>query len=358
MTLGERLGTEAFAKYFKAFGYNKKTGIDLPGESGSIISSSMSNLDLAIYAFGQNFNVTPIQQITAVSAVANGGYLVTPHLLDNISDGDKNIILSYQNSVKRQVISASSSSTLREILEEGVSGSGGAKNAYVAGYRIAAKTGTSEKKDQGKEGYYICSCVGFAPADDPKYAVIIIADEPTSGILYGSTVAAPYVADVFENVLDHLGVEPVYSEKELENMAVKVPTLKNWSVSLAENYLDTLGLEIEIIGDGSYVKKQFPEADSFIEKGTGKVIVYTSSDAEEKTSDVPNLVGMTASAANKLLKSLNLNVSATGAKSYISNSDAYVVSQSVSAGTTLSQGSVVTIELKYLDGDDVSPDVD
>jgi hypothetical protein len=140
-------------------------------------------------------------------------------------------------------------------------------------------------------------------------------------------------------------------------MAVKVPTLKNWSVSLAENYLDTLGLEIEIIGDGSYVKKQFPEADSFIEKGTGKVIVYTSSDAEEKTSDVPNLVGMTASAANKLLKSLNLNVSATGAKSYISNSDAYVVSQSVSAGTTLSQGSVVTIELKYLDGDDVSPDV-
>ncbi len=400
MTLGERLGTEVFQKYFNAFGYNKKTGIDLPGESNSVISSSMSNLDLVIYAFGQNFNVTPIQQITAVSAVANGGHLVTPHLLDNISDNDKNVILSYESSSKRQVISSSTSATLREILEDGVSGSGGAKNAYVPGYRIAAKTGTSEKKErecpvcdstanpvydengmvvkkEDKIQYicsvcrhtgdmdkfevsedYICSCIGFAPAENPQYAVIIIADEPTSGLLYGSTVAAPYVADVFESVLDHLGVEPVYSEKELENMAVAVPTLKNWSVKLAKDYLDTLGLEIEIIGDGNYVKKQFPEADSVIEKGTGRVIVYTSSDTEEKTSEVPNLVGLTASAANKLLKTLNLNVNATGAKSYISNSDAYVVSQSVSAGTTLSQGSVVTVELKYLDGDDITPDVD
>jgi stage V sporulation protein D (sporulation-specific penicillin-binding protein) len=216
MSIGERLGSAKFMEYFKLFGYREKTGIDLPGEGMGVISSKMSELDLAIYAFGQNFTVTAIQHLSAIAAVANGGELVKPYLVQSMSDRDGNVVFNRETQIKRRVMSENSAKRIAEILAEGVAGVGGAKNAYVAGYRVAAKTGTSEKKGKTTTGeeMYICSCVAFAPADDPQIAIIIMVDEPTKGILYGSTVAAPYIAKTLETVLPYLGVEPIYTEEE------------------------------------------------------------------------------------------------------------------------------------------------
>ncbi len=240
MTLGDRIGVEKYQDYVETFGYTEKTGIDLPGEGNSIFAEDMSELDLAIYAFGQNFTVTPIQQITAVASVANGGTLVTPYLVESVSDDAGNVIYKHSTTTKRETISEETCKTISQILEEGVSGGGGAKNAYVKGYKVAAKTGTSEKKEREcpRCGYtgiltgteediqyyvcsvckyeatsdefevnegYVCSTVAYAPADDPQYAIIIIVDEPNRGA-YGSTVAAPYVANVLKNALPYLGV--------------------------------------------------------------------------------------------------------------------------------------------------------
>ena len=239
MTLGERIGIQKYQNYIETFGYTEKTGIDLPGEGNSIFAAEMTELDLAIYAFGQNFTVTPIQQITAIASVANGGSLLTPYLVESISDNEGNVIYRHKTEVKRGTVSEETCREISKILEEGVSGNGGAKNAYVSGYRVAAKTGTSEKKErecpmcgctgvpqttpEGETQYicsickyvgtdedfevseqYICSTVAYAPADDPQVAVIIMVDEPQGSAVYGSSVAAPYVGNVLENTMPYL----------------------------------------------------------------------------------------------------------------------------------------------------------
>ncbi|MBQ7153276.1 MAG: peptidoglycan glycosyltransferase, partial [Clostridia bacterium] len=270
MQVGLRVGTDTFYDYFSSFGYLEKTGIDLPGEAEGIFyqKDNFTELNLATSSFGQNFKVTPIEQITAVAAVANGGYLVTPHLVSSMTDGAGNTVWSFDGRVKRQVVSQETCKTIANILEEGVSGNGGAKNAYVLGYRVAAKTGTSEKIGD-KEDAYICSCVAFAPADDPQYAILILVDEPTKGNLYGSTVAAPYVSHVLEAILPYLGVEAEYTDSELEKLTTSVPSCIYWSVGQVGAYLDTYGLSYEIIGDGSYVTSQVPEAGSSLERSSG-----------------------------------------------------------------------------------------
>ncbi len=347
MDVGRRVGIHAFCQYISAFGYLEKTGIDLPGEGNGIIKSEedIRELDLAIYSFGQNFNVTLIQQITAVAAVANGGYLVTPHLVASVTDRDGNVIASYSDTVRRQVVSAEVCQTIGEILEEGVSGDGGAKNAYVAGYRIAAKTGTSQKKDQGHEGQYVCSTVAFAPADDPQYAVIIIVDEPTSGVLYGSTVAAPYVANVMETILPYLGVEAIYTEQELQKRTVTAPNCIAYSPDSARNVCERKGLQCEIIGEGNVISRQYPAAGTVMEKEYGKMIFYVGrvSDDDLATVTVPDLVGMTAQAANLTLVNAGLNIRIKGTKNYLTGTDVKVISQSVAAGETVPRGTVVEV---------------
>lgn len=389
MRVGLRLGTDTFYEYLKAFGYLEKTGIDLPGEGGSIFASeaSFTELDLAIYSFGQNFNVTLIQHITAISAVANGGYLVTPHLLSSVTDENGTVISSVNASTKRQVISDEICQTVANILEEGVSGDGGAKNAYVAGYRIAAKTGTSEKKERecphcdsvgtpktidGVQKYvcsicgyigdssefavsedYVCSTVAFAPAEDPQYAVIIIVDEPTQGSLYGSTVAAPYVGNVMERILPYLGVEAVYSDAELEKMTVRIPSVTYWSVSAAKKQCASLGIELEVIGDeDGVICKQYPEANTVVEKSASKIIVYTDRTAETETVKVPDVSGMTAAAANQTLINAGLNIRIKGTKNYLSGTGPRVIAQSVAAGTEVERGTVVEVTFRYLDEED------
>lgn len=353
MTLGGRIGIENYQKYVRSFGYYEKTGIDLPGEGSSIFASEMTNLDLAIYAFGQNFNVTPMQQICAVAAVANGGKLVTPYIVETVTDNSGNTIYRHETEVKRQVISESVCQTLATVLEEGVSGNGGAKNAYVAGYRVAAKTGTSEKKTDGDEGKYICSCVAFAPADDPEIAIIIIVDEPTKGSLYGSTVAAPYISAALKNILPYYGVEPIYTAEEIENTSVRVANYKNYSIEYAKSIAEGNGLKVRVIGNGDRVTDQLPKSGSEINKSSGVIVLY----AGEKTDNdivVPDLVGKTSVAANQILVNLGLNIKIDGVNNpYVSEGNVpSVYSQSIPAGTKVAAGTVVTLEFRYTNADE------
>lgn len=349
MTLGEKLGVETYQKYVKAFGYKEKTGIDLPGEGSSIFASEMTQLDLAIYAFGQNFNVTPMQQLSAVSAVANGGALMKPYLVEKITDNAGNVIYQHELQLKRNVVSEAVCRELADILEEGVSGNGGAKNAYVAGYRVAAKTGTSEKKgaEFGEDNEaYICSTVAFAPADDPEVAIIIIVDEPTKGVLYGSTVAAPYVGAALENILPYMGVTPIYTEAEQAKMAVRVGNYKGDTLADAIAAVEALGLRYTVVGNtngASTVTAQMPAAGSRLEKESGRVILYVGAETPTEETEVPDLIGMSAVQANAKLVGCGLNVRIQGSSSNISGTQSTVSSQSIAAGTKVKKGTVVLL---------------
>ena len=348
MTLGEMIGVDTYQQYVKAFGYKEKTGIDLPGEGGSIFASEMSQLDLAIYAFGQNFNVTPMQQLCAVAAVANGGSLMTPYIVEKITDNAGNVIYQHEAVMKRNVVSEEICQTLCEILEDGVSGNGGAKNAYVAGYRVAAKTGTSEKKGAGyqdKEAY-ICSTVAFAPADDPKVAIIIIVDEPTAGVLYGSVVAAPYIAGALENILPYLGVDPIYTEAEQNKRAVYVSNYRGGTLGEAIEAITASGLDYQVIGSNdmnAYVSAQSPRAGLRVEKESGKIILYVGDEVQTRETEVPDVVGMNAVQANAMLVGSNLNVRIVGSSSSISGTNSTVSQQSVAPGTKVAIGTVITL---------------
>ena len=350
MTLGQKLGVEKFTDYFKLFGYREKTGIDLPGEGMGVIASKMSELDLSIYAFGQNFTVTAIQHIRAIAAVANGGTLVTPYLVERMSDGDGNVVYQHETKTSRTVIDGKTAVIVSEILAEGVSGVGGAKNAYVAGYRVAAKTGTSEKKGATTTGteMYICSCVGYAPADDPEYAVIIMVDEPTEGILYGSTVAAPYVGKVFSSILPYLGVEPIYTEAEEAMLAKEIPNYVGLSVENASVYAESQGLAVEIVGDGAYVSRQVPSSGSLTGGAMTKIVFYAGDVVKSKTETVPNVIGKTATEANLAVTNGGFNIKFEGVTDLVGSGNAIAVAQYPAAGNVTESGSVVTVELRYL----------
>ena len=368
MMMGERIGRQRFYNYFSSFGYLEKTGIDLPGEGVSIFHNASyftdpdnltAEMDLATASFGQNFKVSPIQQLMAVTTVANGGYLLTPRLVKEVVDSNGNTIQSYGTTQKRQVISGETAQKLAAVLEQGVSGGAGAKNAYVAGYRVAAKTGTSEKIDKRNEmndgrDYYVCSCVGFAPAEDPEIAVIFMVDEPTKGVLYGSVVAAPYLAGIMRDVLPYLGVEAVYTQKELANLAVEAPALTSWYASVAKSQAETLGFEVEIIGSGSIVRSQSPAPGTEMESHNAKIILYTESDMEKPTVTVPDLSGKTAVAANEILANYGLNIRIAGTNNYRSGSGAVAIAQSHAPGSQVERGTVITVTFRNQDADDIA----
>ena len=360
MHTGLKLGMAAFEKYFGAFGYTSKTGIDLPGE-GSSIFNMQSTLDLAIYAFGQNFNVTPIQQICAVAAVANGGKLMTPYVVSRVTDNNGNVIYNHAPETKRQVVSGEIAATVAKILEEGVAGDGGARNAYVAGYRVAAKTGTSEKKDAPVVPVdverYVVSTVGFAPADDPKLAILLIVDEPTEPPLYGSTIAAPYVGKLFEQILPNVeGVEPKYTDEEAKSLSVTVPDYSSsrwWSPDTAKTYAEKAGFTVEIVGNGAVVTGQVPAAGAMVLKSSAKLILYTDNEEPTDTIVVPDIRGKTAMAANQSLINSGLNIKIEGSKYYKEGGKATVQSQWPEAGTVVPKGSVVTVNFGYYEDRDI-----
>ncbi|MBO5326943.1 MAG: PASTA domain-containing protein, partial [Clostridia bacterium] len=346
MTIAARLGCDCFYQYVRAFGLLEKTGIDLPGEGNSIFhaASKFSELDLATASFGQNFKVSILQMITAVSAVANGGELLTPYVVESMSDADGNVVYTHERNVRRTVISEQTSKTISEILAGGVAGDGGAKNAYVAGYRVAAKTGTSEKIGDDRSAR-IGSCVAYAPADQPEVAVIIVVDEPTDGSRYGSVVAAPYVAGVIKDILPYMGVEAVYTEEEEKNLTLTVPNCIGWSREEAARVLDRSGFSYSFVGDGDTVTAQTPEVGSSVER-TGATVVLTMGEGRAGSVILPELVGMSASAANRTLIDLGLNVAIDGAKDSL-KADKTVIGQSLPSGSEVSKGTVITLRFSY-----------
>ena len=346
MTISARIGCDRFYEYVKNFGFLERTGIDLPGEGRSIFhaKSAFSQLDLATASFGQNFKVSVLQMITAVSAVANGGKLVTPYLVERITDAAGNTVYSHETTVRRQVVSEQTAKTVSAILAEGVAGDGGAKNAYVAGYRVAAKTGTSEKIGDDREAR-IGSCVGFAPADDPEIAVIVVVDEPTCYIKYGSVVAAPYVAGVFRSVLPHLGVTPVYTEAEEEARTLTVPDLSGLSMTAAAALLANSGFKFRFEGSGGLVTGQTPAPGAVIKRG-GATVTLRFGEVPEKTVTVPDVVKKDLGDAGGILTSMGLNIGFSQGDNWIGG-DRTVTAQSPAAGREVPVGTVVTLRFPY-----------
>ena len=355
MQVAALLGEEKFYDYFESFGYTGKTGIDLPAEVGGIYTprSDFTNVSLAVYSFGQTFKTTPIQQLTAIATVANGGYAVTPHFFKAAVDDNGKVIKNYETNVKRQVVSTEVCREISEVLEDGVSGNGGAKNAYVKGYKVAAKTGTSEKRDKvdenGEKSFRVGSCVGYAPSDDPKIAAIIIVDEPMKGAVYGSTVAAPYLSKLLGSLLPYLGVEKQYTEADLASMEVTVSNYVGSDPAVARENLISKGIGFEIIGDGDVVTSQVPAEGSVMSNENGNVILYCGDAEPVAYIEIPDLVGKSAEVANSMVIGSGLNIRFTGASA---GSTVSVVGQTPSAGTMALPGQVVEVELRYLDGTD------
>lgn len=354
MQVAAKIGREKFYEYFLAFGYGGKTGIDVPGEVGTIYTpySTFSGVSLAVYSFGQTFKTTPIQQMRAISSVANGGNLVTPHFLSEIVDDYGNVVQSFETEVVRQVVSESSCEIITDILEEGVATDGAAVNAYVKGYRVAAKTGTSEKRDEydenGNTPYRVGSTAAYAPADDPQIAALIMVDKPLESAPYGGVVAAPYISNLLSYVLPYIGVEPQYTTEELAALDI---TLSNYVGASVENSIADLewrGFEFEIVGEGDRVTAQVPSAGSKISSDTGLLILYTGEETPADSVQVPDLMGMSAYNANTTAVSAGLNVIFTG----YTNGTATVIGQSLPAGSWVPRASIIEIELRYLDGVD------
>ena len=360
MQVALKIGQEKFYEYFSMLGYMEKTGIDLPGEAMGIYSSeeNFGIVSLACYSFGQTFKTTMIRQITAIAAIANGGHLITPRVANALVDNDGNIVVSYDTEEIRQVVSSALCRDIVDVLEKGVSGDGGAKNAYVAGYKIAAKTGTSEKRDTinpetGNKDLRIGSTVAIAPADNPQIAVLIIVDEP-KGSVYGSTVAAPYVANFLSEALPYLGVERVFSEEEMARASVYVKNYVGQNTEEAVQAINKLGLSYEIVGNGDKVTAQMPTSGAALTKTDGKVILYTEGiAATTQMTVVPDVTNLTAAEAIKALQAKGLNVLISGATNYNIGGGAKVFEQGTPAGTEVKRGTVVTIRCLYDEPDDI-----
>lgn len=342
ITIGQLIGTKNFAKYFEAFGLTEKTGIDLPGEASSNYhkEANMGITELSSSSFGQTFNITPLQLISLAAASVNGGYLVQPHLVEKIIDADGKTVKTMPTGYKRQVISKTTSETMRELLEYVVQN--GAKNGIVAGYRVGGKTGTSQKVSQiletGNQRLYIGSYVGIAPIDNPEIAVFVMLDEPKGNSYYGGAISAPVGSQVMTEILPYLGFEPQYSKEELEKLGVSVPNVVDLELSAAKGKITTSKLSYKVIGTGDKVIKQLPEAGEELFAG-GTVILYTEQ-SELKMTTVPNLVGLTATEVNKKASEAGINVEFSG---NTTSAEIKSYSQSKKQGESVPVGEIVTV---------------
>ena len=343
--IGQMLGKDTFNKYFEAFGFTERTGVDLPNEAYPVYHpfNKMTTVDLASTSFGQSFRVSPIQMITAGCAIANGGKLMKPYIVDSIVDADGNVISKTEPTVKRQVVSEGTAATVRQMMEAVVE-SGTGKNAYIEGYRVAGKTATSEKLD-AKGGadqlLYIASFLCFAPANDPKVAVLVGVDEPPGNYRGGGVLAAPIGKEVLEATLKYLNVEPQYTSDELKKVTRVTPSLTGETVATARARAQELKLTLRVVGDGDQVVSQVPSAGQSIGEN-GVIVVYTEN-AEVKKVEVPSFAGMTASAVKQTALSLGLNVTLTGP---YNASGATAVKQSIAAGTEIQAGTTVTVQFQ------------
>ena len=348
MMIGQAVGAEKFWEYYQAFGFSEKTGIDLPGEQSDIFfgdgSGKMQPMDLAVASFGQNFAITPIQMVTAISSVGNGGKLMQPYIVKEITDSDGNVVESKTPIVKRQVVSEEVTKKVIDAMEENAT-TGSAKNGYVAGYKVAGKTGTSEKKIYHNDGSqeYIASFCGFAPADDPQVCLLVYFDDPVGDSYYGSAVAAPVFANIMSEVLPYLNVEAEYTEEEIAQMDTTAENYVGKSISEAESLVSSGGFTPVVMGSGDTVISQVPTAQSRLPQ-QGTVVLYTD---EESMSDdvveVPDLTNMTVAQANSTAAMYNLNISVVG-----SNADGEGISysQGIKAGSKVKSGTVISVNFE------------
>lgn len=349
MTLGERLGGANFYKYFTAYGLTTGTGIDLPGEAAGGSYHSEKELgkpqELATSSFGQTFTVTPIQMITAFAAATNGGYLLEPYVVEKIIDPNGNIVKNHETVIRRQVISQTTSKNIDTMLEATAGVGGTAHNVYISGYRIGAKTGTSEKiatLATTGERKYVASMGAVVPVDDPEIAILILFDEPNNPASHGGgTIVAPVVRNVLSEVLPYLGIDTIYSEDDARLMDTLVPNVVGKSKDEAIEAIEAKGLEYRIIGDGDTVTGQIPSGAKSAPKSS-IIVLTTESDGDVPMTTVPNLVGLSPTGVAYAIKNKNLNIrySGTGYES----SSGVAKSQDIPFGSRVEQGTVVTVE--------------
>jgi stage V sporulation protein D (sporulation-specific penicillin-binding protein) len=358
MQIGQRLGIDTFYDYFEAFGLKEVTGVDLPGEaslSGSIWDrDKMSGVNLATASFGQRFEVTPLQMITAFAATINGGNLVQPYVVQSISSQDGTIVQNTETTVVRQVVSQQTSQRVATILESVVAQGTGGK-AYVAGYRIGGKTGSSEvglEKD-----HTLVSFIGFAPADDPQIIVLLAYDQPkpassgskyTAGGVYisGGNMAALKAGPLIAEILDYMGVEKKYTESESAAVDVSTPNVVGKSVSDAASALSEKNLQYRTVGEGDAVRRQVPDSGTAIPGGS-TVVLYLGDAVPEETGIVPDVVGLSYETARKRLEDAGFFMRSSGVSTYYGNSTT-AEEQSVAAGETAEIGTVINVRFSNI----------
>lgn len=342
--IGQMLGAGKFRQYYQGFGFSDKTGIDLPGEAEDSFwkEGKMGGVDLAVASFGQNFTITPIQMITACAAVSNGGYVVQPHVVSKITDSKGNVIKSVDKKIKRQVISDDTSKKMNEYLEYNTERQGAAAG-YISGYKVAGKTGTTEKKGVTKfessfSEDYISSFCGYAPADDPQIAMLVFFDTPDGDAYYGSQVSSPVFINIMSEVLPYLDVKTSYTDEELGYVDASAGDYTGVSVDEAKTAVEADGFTATVKGNGSTVISQIPTVSSGLQKG-GSIVLYTDSNSQSETVSVPSLIGLSPDEVNDVASAYGLNVSFSGATTSSGTSS----SQNIEAGTSVSPGTVITV---------------
>lgn len=348
MQIGQAVGAEKFWEYYQAFGFSERTGIDLPGEQSDIFfgdgTGEMAPMDLAVASFGQNFAITPIQMVTAVSAIGNGGKLMQPYVVREITDSEGNVVESKSPVVKRQVVSEEVTQKVIDAMEENAT-SGSGKNGYVAGYKVAGKTGTSEKKVYNADGsqQYIASYCGFAPADNPQVCLLVYFDTPLGDSYYGSSVAAPVFANIMGEVLPYLNVETKYTEEEISQMDTTAENYVGMTVSEAETLVQQGGFTAVVYGEGDTIVSQVPTAQSRLPQN-GTVVLYTDeASMSEDVVEVPDLTGMSVADANATASYYNLNISIVGSNA---EGEGISYSQDIAAGSKVKSGTVISVNFQ------------
>lgn len=345
MTLAERVGASNFYKYVERFGYFEKSGIDLPSEASTIFhkEENIGSTELATASFGQRFKVSVINHLTAISSVANGGKLLTPYLAERIIDSNGKTIYQHKIDIRREVVSEDVAESVSKILIDGVNGDGGAKNAGVAGYDIAAKTGTSQKFDvldeNGNSYLRIGSTVAYALNDSKGISAIIVVDEPQSNVKYGSVVAAPYVSELMEKILPYLDYKSSVEPDKI--------TLENYvgmNINSAKSKLDDSNISYEIIGNGNTVISQTPTGGEVMNGSLSRILLYTDFSQSEILL-VPDLMGLKSYEALKKAINAGFNVMVIGAKGTKPDADDVIVEQSLPGGEKAKQGSIIIIRV-------------
>lgn len=345
ITIGQKLGVHNYFKYFDAFGFTQKTNIDLPGEASPQYykEDQYGIVELSSASFGQTNSLTPIQVCTGLCAIANGGKLLQPYLVSSIADANGKTVKKTQTKEIRQVISADTSEKVRKMMKSVVD-NGTGKNSYVAGYSVGGKTGTSTKLGESKNGEgdkYIVSFGAIAPSDDPEIAMLIIVDEPNQD-LGGGALCAPIAAQVTQEAMNVLGIEPKYNDSEMKDLSKQTPNVVGKSLDEAKKTLEENNLNFVVVGDDSTVTRQCPSGADTIPNG-GTVYLYTD-DSEKQTVNVPNFNGLTVNEAKDLASSSNLNIQIAG--NSMSSGTVVAYRQSEETQAKVEKGTVVTVTFK------------